>query len=554
MPSDPRPFQDPLPVPPVLKPYATGPDGALHFRLPIRNGRARFHRDLPETGIWGYWGATPGPTIEVDHRAKVVVELTNELQGPYPFSSIVAKPTAKQLEPLDFPGRSGVAAETLPDLRWTVLHLHGSPTPPPYDGWPDDAFFPGQSQTYHFPPQPRAALLWYHDHANMITRLNVYAGLAGLYLVRDDLEKSLGLPMGPPYELPLLIQDRNLDVDEQTDTFTGQLLYKTNTSGNFFGPYTAVNGVIWPYHKVEPRQYRFRVLNGSNGRIYRLKLKLPNGQLSTAEFIQVGVDLGFLPRPVPIPNTEQGNKRGLLLAPAERADLLVDFSAYAGQNLVLVNEDERLQRQQIIEFRVGTNTPGKPVTLPASLPTVPPLDAKSAAKTRQVVLTKDEPHHPGAPAMQMINGKLFRDTVEEVVELGDVEIWEFVNTTVEVHPMHLHLVHFEVLGREEFEFDEPTFKKGIDGWLRTLPDKRPKMPPGVTPSGMLLPPDPNECGPKDTVRAPPKVITRVIARFEPFAGRYVYHCHILEHEDMEMMRPFLVIPKGLPQMDHGGHT
>jgi spore coat protein A len=388
----------------------------------------------------------------------------------------------------------------------------------------------------------------------MITRLNVYAGLAGLYIVRDDSERSLGLPIGPPYEVPLLIQDRDLEEDINTGTFTGRLQYKrTPGSDTFRGPYTMVNGIIWPYLEVEPRQYRFRILNGSNGRIYRLKIKLPDGKLSTAEFTQVGVDLGFLPHPVHIPNTEPGNKRGLVLASAERVDLLVDFSAYAGQNLILVNEDERPQRQQVLQFRVAAGTPAKPITLPVSLPTVSPLDPELAAKTRQIVLMKNEPHHPGAPAMQMINGKLFRDSVDEVVELGDIEIWEFVNTTPEIHPMHLHLVHFEVLGREKFAFDELVFKNGIDDWLNTPVDYRPRMPPGVTPSGIVTPPDPNECGPKDTVRAPQEFITRVIARFEPYAGRYVYHCHILEHEDMEMMRPFLVIPKGLPQMGHGNH-
>ena len=155
--------------------------------------------------------------------------------------------------------------------------------------------------------------------------------------------------------------------------------------------------------------------------------------------------------------------------------------------------------------------------------------------------------------MQTLNGKLFRDKVEEVVELGDTEIWEFINATDDEHPMHLHLVHFQILEREEFALDPPAFAKGIHEWLHADPDTRPKTPPGVTLSGKPVPPDESELGPKDTVRAPQNTVTRILAKFEPHAGRYVYHCHILEHEDMEMMRPFLVVPKGLPTMGHGGH-
>src|SRR5262249_36654189 len=162
-----------------------------------------------------------------------------------------------------------------PAAPWTVVHLHGSPNPPDSDGWPDNAYFPGGSQVHHYPAQESAALLWYHDHANMVTRLNVYAGLAGLYIVRDpDAEAALGLPVGVEAgELPLVLQDRNLEVDAAADQYTGRFAYQAlNSNGRFRGDFVLVNGVIWPCRKVRPQTYRLRILNGSNARFYQLAL------------------------------------------------------------------------------------------------------------------------------------------------------------------------------------------------------------------------------------------------------------------------------------------
>jgi spore coat protein A, manganese oxidase len=545
MPNDLRTFQDPLPVPMVLKPHSFGRGGDLYYRLPIRNGRARFHHDLPEADVWGYWGIYPGPTLDVDFRDNVIIEMSNELSGRYRFGAVQIDPKANQVLMMEVTGGTHDSELQLPDLRWTVMHLHGSPTPPASDGWPDDACNPGQFQIYHFPAQPRAALLWYHDHANMITRLNVYAGLAGLYIVRDDTEKALGLPIGPPYEIPIVIQDRNLEIDNDRDIFTGRFLYKSSGSDTFRGPYNVVNGTIWPYLDVQPRQYRFRVLNGSNGRRYRLKLKLPDGT------VQIGVDAGFLPMPTRIPNTDPvtHDKKGLLLAAAERADLLIDFSAHAGTNLMLLNEDAAPKVQPILEFRVAAQTPIRSSGLSSNLPTFSPPRSSAAVRRKQIVLMTEQPYH--GHSIQKLNGKIFRDRVEEIVELGDTEIWEFINTTADEHPMHIHLVHFQILEREPFTFDRDMFARNIDEWLGADPTARPQVPPGVTLSGQLLQPDENERGPKDTVRSPQNMVTRIIASFGPHTGRYVYHCHILEHEDMEMMRPFLVVPKGLPSMTHG---
>ncbi|TMF02801.1 MAG: phenoxazinone synthase, partial [Chloroflexi bacterium] len=199
-----------------------------------------------------------------------------------------------------------------------------------YDGWTENGAASGQTILGDYSNDQRAALLWYHDHAMGITRFNVYSGLAGLWIIRDAEEEALGLPAGR-YEIPLLIQDRNLDTTPNGD-LAGRLLHKVeDNTMEFFGPFTMVNGTIWPHLPVESRQYRLRVLNGSNARTYRLVLLDGNGRSVTGAIRQIGTDGGLLARPVSIPPA------GLVLAPAERADLLVDFRPFRGERLRLVN-------------------------------------------------------------------------------------------------------------------------------------------------------------------------------------------------------------------------
>ena len=203
------PFVDALPVPSRV--VAAEHDGAL--TVCMRAGEHRFHRDLPASRVWGFEGMVPGPTIEAERGRPVTVEWRNELEGGFPVSATVA-PEATDADGVPvqcLPGLSGGE----PDRRTaglgghTVVHLHGALTPAPYDGWTENLFAPGQPAVFHYPMDQRAALLWYHDHVMGITKLDVYAGLAGLWIVRDDRERELGLPEGPPFEVPLLIQDRN---------------------------------------------------------------------------------------------------------------------------------------------------------------------------------------------------------------------------------------------------------------------------------------------------------------------------------------------------------
>ena len=246
------PFVDPLPIPSRL--VAAQHDGWLTVRM--RAGEHRFHRDRPVSRIWGFDGAVPGPTIEAERGQPVSVEWRNELEGAFPVSVTVA-PGATDADGLPvqcFPGLSGGepdrhAAEL---TGHTVVHLHGGLTPASYDGWAENLFARGQVGVFHYPMDQRAALLWYHDHVMGTTKLDVYAGLAGLWIVRDDRERELGLPGGPPFEVPLLIQDRNFDLDEK-GRLSGRLVHKTDPEVmEAFPPFTVVNGKVWPVLDVQP--------------------------------------------------------------------------------------------------------------------------------------------------------------------------------------------------------------------------------------------------------------------------------------------------------------
>ncbi|HET6997322.1 MAG TPA: multicopper oxidase domain-containing protein, partial [Solirubrobacterales bacterium] len=236
------PFVDRLPLP--LRLIATEHDGWLAVH--IRAGVHSFHRELPASSIWGFEGTVPGPTIEAERGRPVTVEWRNELDGAYPVSVTVA-PQAADADGVPVqcvPGLSGgeLDADAAGLTGHTVVHLHGALTPASYDGWAENLFAPGQPAVFHYPMEQRATLLWYHDHVMGTTKYDVYAGLAGLWIVRDDQERELGLPEGPPFELPLLIQDRNFDVDEQGQ-LTGRLVHKTDPDVmEAFAPFTVVNG------------------------------------------------------------------------------------------------------------------------------------------------------------------------------------------------------------------------------------------------------------------------------------------------------------------------
>jgi FtsP/CotA-like multicopper oxidase with cupredoxin domain len=383
---------------------------------------------------------------------------------------------------------------------------------------------PGQA-VFEYDNSQRAATLWYHDHSLGITRLNVYAGMAGFWLVRDDIEDALNLPgpapkLGDPpgtqyFEIPIAIQDRSFNED-------GSFFYPDTWDPVFFGNMMVVNGRTWPYLEVEPRLYRFRLLNGCNSRFLILKID------PEVTFHQIGNEAGLIPGS-PLDLTE------LLMAPAERADVIVDFSGFEpGTTLTLLNfgPDATFRRLpvvtpadpgstgQVMQFKVvplsGQGNPGQ-IPSPEDMPTAEglgivlgPTDA-----VRDVGLFQGAEFLLGTvdPDTFALTPLKWDEPITENPQLGNVEIWRLHNLTGDAHPIHLHLVAFEVLGRDPYPLADDVDE--------------------------LIPPNPWERGTKDTVIALPGEITWIKAQFDR-PGLYVWHCHILEHEDNEMMRPFFV--------------
>ena len=485
------PFVDALTFPAVAKSSGTraipgsSKNRAPYYRLEARSIAMKIHRDLPPTRSWSYGATMPGPTLEFRSGEPALVEWANELPQQH-------------FLPIDF--RLHGAGHNVPQVR-TVSHLHGARVAADSDGYPEDWITPGKSRVYHYPNQQDAATLWYHDHAMGINRLNVYAGLFGAAFVRDSFEDNLNLPSGA-YELPLLLFDRLF-------TPEGQLYYPTSGKPNapwiadLAGDAILVNGKLLPYLEVEPRKYRLRVLNTSNSRI--LHLSLQNG----LEFHQIGSDQGLLPAPVAV--------KTLILAPAERADLIVDFSAARGEQIVLKNDTS-----SVMQFRVSSNKVVDSNSLPPQLRPVPKTPEADATITR--VLTLDEWMDKGDDSMLLLlNNSYWHDPVTEKPAVNSTEIWSFLNPTDDIHPIHLHTVRFQILDRQRYDPWTYDTKKE----LRTL--------------GTRIPPSANEAGWKDVVRAMPKMVTRIIVKFDSYPGRYVWHCHTLEHEDNEMMRPYEIV-------------
>jgi spore coat protein A, manganese oxidase len=518
-------FVDPLPIPPVIK--ATTEDCPV-VPLELRAARQKVHRDLPPTTIWGYNGSWPGPTIEVRRGRPITVQWKNSLP-------------ANHLLPVD-PTICG-AEEDLPAVR-TVAHLHGAAVHPDHDGYPE-AWFTSSGQTgpsfkstlSAFPNDQSAATLWYHDHCIGLTRLNMYAGLAGFYLIRDEEESGLNLPSGK-YEIPLLLQDRQFRAN-------GSLLYPKVKNGThpiwiqeFFGDVVCVNGKATPYLDVEPRKYRLRFLNGSNARFYHLQLveRDVTGKLKPrAEvpiFRQIGTDGGLLPAPVPL--------HYLLIGPGERFDVVVDFAEFAGKHFLLSNDAPAPYTMggEVVPSDVMLIRVNKPLAapdtseVPDQLTSFEILNPSHAVQERVLSVSELERPSDGYVQIGLLGKARWHDPVTENPQAGTSEIWSFANTTGDVHPLHLHLVQFQVLNRQTF--DVPTYLASGKLILTGRPiapelNERPAM--------------------KDTVKAYPGYVTRIVQRFRLPSGvnakpgesfRYVWHCHILEHEDNEMMRPYVV--------------
>jgi spore coat protein A len=536
-----------------------------------------------------------------------------------------------------------------------VPHLHGGEQPPVIDGGPEHWFTADGSHVgnafhslgwngvtpqnycvYRYPNVQEAAPLWFHDHLLGGTRLNVYAGLAGAYVLTDP---NLALPTGlhavglqqgesgpVDYLIPLVLQDRMFDTNGQ--------LYFPNMGINpehpfwipeFVGDTIVINGKVWPFLNVEPRRYRFLLINGSNARTYELFIANPVSKAMGPPIWQIVTDGGYLDTPVKIdPNVKPLDK--LRIMPGERAGFIVDFAGYAGQTLLVRNTGRTPYPKgesphgstlgQILQIRVGATssyTPDESYDPASGIPLRPslirlvdpvkgaPAMGVSPSVRRQLTLNEiahDEPTtiggvtYEGGPLEILVNNTKWNGTqdgvprsdftqlgpnyLSELPNEGATELWEIVNLTADAHPIHTHLTQFQLMNRQNFNMNkyEPVYEAAFPWGGDFIPAYGPPKSydhyapilggnPDVTPylQGPVRPPDANEAGWKDTVVVPPGMVTRFIVRFAPFdtpiggsntyafnpysaISPYVWHCHIVDHEDNEMMRPYAVMAKG----------
>lgn len=476
----PAPFRRPLPIPRVLTPgHSPDHPDADYYEIEQRVGTQQILPGLP-TRVWGYEGTMPGPTIVSRRGRRTVVKYTNRLPVP------------------------------------AVTHLHGGHTPAEHDGFPTDFVFPvgtdpaaasmaampgmgtvgmpndPQARTtigtrvHEYPLDQRAATLWYHDHRMGFTGPGVWRGLLGVHIVTDDEERALRLPAGDR-DVPLVLTDRAFDADGSfrypalDPDPTGVPGVRKAFMNGVLGDVLLVNGAPWPVLEVAPARYRFRVVNASNARRYLLALDpSPAGPVP---LVQIGSDGGLLARPYP--------QAALAVAPAERFDVVVNFShAKSGQEFVLRNELGSGPTALVMKFRVTGAAP-EPSQLPDTLSPHETLDPATAVATRDFLFQNRE-------IGWTINGRPFEPTHPVAsARRGDVEIWRFVTDLA--HPVHVHLNHFQVVSRQGNR------------------------------------PGPSDAGWKDTVDLSPAEEVAVAIRFDDYAGRFLMHCHNLEHEDMAMM-------------------
>jgi spore coat protein A len=358
------------------------------------------------------------------------------------------------------------------------VHLHGGYVPAEHDGHPMDVIPAGGTFDYHYPNDQDAATLWYHDHAHGRTARTLYYGLLAMYVLEDDLEEELDLPRGE-YDVPIVIADHAFNKD-------GSFRYAENVDLGFRGDTILANGAVSPRMRVERRKYRLRFLNASNARSYTLRLG--RGRRMT----QIAGDGGLLARPV-------GRTR-VPLHPAERIDLVIDFRDYGpGTELVLHNEDGQGGTVAVMRFDVTSGGGSEDFRVPRRMRPQEPLPRANARRTWDLALGAN---------MWEINGKGFDpDRMDARPRRGSTEVWTFVNHSNRVHPMHIHGFLFRVLERS---------------------------------SGSVHPAE--RLGWKDTVGVQPNETVSVLAWFAPYSGRYVFHCHALEHADKAMMLQLEVTP------------
>ena len=507
----PRYFSQRFVIPPVIAPVGTQ-------RIPCFDG---IEREYPrydiaqrfgvaeimpgyKTPVFGYNGNVPGPTFRVHHDSAIIVNQANLLHLP-PFNS-APMPSSYTTDPLQ---------------RSTSTHLHGSASLPQYDGYASDVTFPAQMKRYFYPNCQEARTLWYHDHGVHHTANNAYNGLAGMYILHDSHEQSLGIPQGS-YDVPVIVKDAMFAED-------GGLIYDDNSESGIYGDVILINGVPWPSMEVEPRKYRFRFLNASVSRSYRWQLH--DGR-SVVPMTVIGTDAGLMPRPQVVADFRHGM--------AERYEVVIDFAPYAQKpgsaparltlkNLLPPNNINYDGVKQAMQFVVGP----KESVLTWDNNDVPADWQSKVVSPECMTWSESGLKAQGVPDRRFefirtnghwtINGETWENVIDSNYthcmaepEFDAVEIWELKNTSGGwFHPVHIHLVDFQVLSR----------------------------------NGSAANVLPHEKGAKDVVYVGENETVRVAMRFGgPSAGagwprprgRYMMHCHNLVHEDHDMMMQFSV--------------
>ena len=463
-----KPFSRRLPIPKVLT--------DSNITLVARPADVQILPGAP-TRMWTFNGTFPGPTIRRPSGRRTTLTVRHELP---------------------------VEAETL------TIHHHGSHSASRHDGLPERRLLkPRSSRTYEYEhiedgKPERAAMQWYHDHSHHHTSRNSWMGLAGFFILDDEFEERLHLPRGR-YELPLFLTDRRFGKNNQLDmSLFGTPAASREVSGDVF----LVNGAAQPYAEVEPRRYRLRLHNGSGFRVYNLALIIDGAYTPATQVTQIGTESGLLPAPV--------KRSTVLLGPAERADLIVDFSEFRGRRLTLASVarensfgSDASPIASMVQFRIGQTAASRGRPVPAKLRPLPDWVADAPSNPSRVwafgtgydVVTRHEAH--------TINGQAFdHQRIDAEVERDSVETWMLLNTTTRTHYIHIHNVDWVVLSRNG------------------------------------APPEPHEAGLKETFLLDPGEYITIASKFTDHLGRYVIHCHMLDHEDGGMMAAWQVVRPG----------
>ncbi|GAA4459594.1 hypothetical protein GCM10023170_059350 [Phytohabitans houttuyneae] len=455
------PFSVPLRIPPVLQ--------GSQVTIQMRQADVQIMPTGPPTRMWTYNGIFPGPTIRRPSGQTSRITFRNDL-----------------------PANFGQA----------TIHHHGSHSRPSEDGQPDDFLIPrGRQRTYVYEHMERgepewAVTQWYHDHRMDVTGRNVWNGLAGLFILDDAFDSALPLPKGE-FDIPLVIADRTFDANNQ-------IPYNFSIVGTL-GDTWLVNGRPQPYFHVGDRKYRVRILNAANRR--PLVLGLSNG----APITQIGTDAGLLPAPV--------QRTSIIVQPAERVEVVLDFAGLLGQNLLLMDTNTPATPgnppKELMQFRVSRDL-RETSSVPASLRPVPVFPAPSKDRSFVLRATTDA---AGVPTQWTINGQPFQSgRIDADPVLNSTERWNFFNDSPQPHAIHLHDVDWRLVRRFQLAFDAG----------------------GNPVPGAELPIQPAEAGLKETFLIPPQTGFSVLTTFTDHVGPYMFHCHMLEHEDMAMMATFNV--------------